>query len=81
MPCVASDDPALVEVASGCALHAPRGDAPALAARLLQALSSSETRADLARRGPARAAAFTWQASALIHVHAYLTALGVEAAA
>jgi alpha-1,3-rhamnosyl/mannosyltransferase len=78
--CVASDDPALVEVAAGCALHAPRGDAPALAGLLQQALTSAELRRDLQRKGPARAAALTWEATALVHVQAYLGALGVEAA-
>src|SRR5262249_58757200 len=29
-PCIASDDPALVEVSGGAALHFPRGDAAAL---------------------------------------------------
>ncbi len=81
VPCVTSDDPALVEVAAGAALHAPRGDVSALAGQLEKALTSAQTRGDLARRGPARAAGFTWEASALSHVHAYLQALGVEAAA
>jgi glycosyltransferase involved in cell wall biosynthesis len=80
IPCVASDDPALVEVAGGCALHAPRGDASALAAQLEKALSSAEVRAELSRRGPVHAAQFTWEASALAHVQAYLGALGVESA-
>ena len=76
VPCVASDDPALVEVAAGAALHAPRGDAQALAGQLERALTDAALRADLANRGPARAAAFTWEGSALIHVRAYLAALG-----
>ena len=80
VPCVASDDPALVEVAGGAALHAARGDAKALSFQLDRVLTDAALRADLAARGPKRAAAFTWEASALAHVRAYLAALGVGAA-
>ncbi len=40
--CVASDAPALVELAAGAARHFPRGDTPALAAALAAALAPEE---------------------------------------
>lgn len=70
-PCVASDDPALVEVAAGAALHAPRGDAHALSRALERACVDEALRADLSARGRARAGAFSWEASARAHVEAY----------
>jgi glycosyltransferase involved in cell wall biosynthesis len=70
-PCVVSDDPALVEVAGGAALHAPRGDAGALARQLRRVLEDSGLRDDLARRGPLRAAEFSWERSARAHLMAY----------
>jgi glycosyltransferase involved in cell wall biosynthesis len=70
-PCVASDDPALVEVAGGAALHAPRGDAEALARQLRRVLDDAGLRDDLARRGPLRAAEFSWERSARAHLLAY----------
>jgi glycosyltransferase involved in cell wall biosynthesis len=71
VPSVASDDPALIEVAAGCALHAPRGDAQALGAALQRALEDEPLRAELSRKGPQRAAQFTWERSARAHLQAY----------
>jgi glycosyltransferase involved in cell wall biosynthesis len=71
VPSVASDDPALVEVAGGCALHAPRGDAEALADALRRALEDGALRAELSRKGPERAARFTWERSARAHLVTY----------
>ena len=71
VPSVASDDPALVEVAGGCALHAPRGDADALADALRRALEDRALRAELSRKGPERAARFTWERSARAHLVTY----------
>ena len=71
MPCVASDDPALVEVAGGAALHAARGDVAALASALERALDDEPLRATLSRRGPARAMAFSWEKSARGHLLLY----------
>jgi len=75
VPCVASDDPALVEVAGGAALHAARGDPPALAVALQRALDDETVRADLSRRGPLRASAFSWERSAKEHLRLYREAL------
>jgi glycosyltransferase involved in cell wall biosynthesis len=71
VPSVASDDPALVEVAGGAALHAARGDVEALADALRRALDDSSLRAELSRKGPERAASFTWERSARAHLAAY----------
>ena len=75
IPCAASDDPALVEVAGGAALHAPRGDAAALAGALERALDDESVRKELRARGPLRASAFTWERSALEHLVLYREAL------
>jgi len=75
-PVVASDDPALVEVAGGRALHFPRGNAEALSAQLASAIADG---AELARRGPERAAAFTWEACAARHLEAYRAAAAESA--
>src|SRR5205085_9902537 len=75
VPCGASDDPALVEVAGGAALHAARADPAALAAALERALDDEIVRADLSRRGPLRASRFTWERSASEHLRLYREAL------
>ncbi|HZX64518.1 MAG TPA: glycosyltransferase family 1 protein [Myxococcales bacterium] len=75
VPCVASDDPALVEVAAGAALHPSRGDPGALAAAIERALDDQTLRADLSRRGPERASAFTWERSAREHLRLYREAM------
>jgi len=76
VPTVASDDPALVEVAAGRALHAARGDAPALAAALERALDDEPLRAELSRQGPERASQFNWARTARAHVDVYRAAAG-----
>jgi glycosyltransferase involved in cell wall biosynthesis len=58
--CVASDAPALVEVAGSAALHFPRGDAGALAAALGKALDPA-VRAELHRAARLRADALGWE--------------------
>jgi len=75
VPCVASDDPALVEVAGGAALHAARADPAALSAALQRVLEDQSVRTDLSRRGPLRASGFTWERSATEHLRVYREAL------
>ncbi|OFV79379.1 MAG: hypothetical protein A2Y78_15120 [Acidobacteria bacterium RBG_13_68_16] len=58
--CVASDAPALVEVAGGAARHFPRGDAAALSATLCSALEPS-ARQELREAAKVRAAALGWE--------------------
>jgi alpha-1,3-rhamnosyl/mannosyltransferase len=74
-PCVASDDPALVEVSGGAALHFPRGDAGALRLLLLRVLEDEALRRDLSARGLERARAFSWERCAREHLEAYREAV------
>lgn len=73
-PAIASDDPALLEVSGGAALHFPRGDAAALRARLDSVLGDAALRADLSARGLARARLFRWDDCAAAHLDVYLEA-------
>jgi len=70
-PCIASDDPALVEVSGGAALHFPRGDPGALRLLLWRVLDDASLRDELSRRGIERARAFRWERSAALHVEVY----------
>ncbi|HZU98684.1 MAG TPA: glycosyltransferase family 1 protein [Planctomycetota bacterium] len=62
VPVIASNDPALVEVAGGAALHADSEDVAGLAAHLVTVLEGGAQ--ELGSRGRARAAEFTWERSA-----------------
>jgi glycosyltransferase involved in cell wall biosynthesis len=70
-PCIASDDPALVEVSGGAALHFPRGDAGALRLLLRRVLGDAGLRSELSQRALERARAFRWEESAARHVEVY----------
>ena len=71
-PCIASDDPALVEVSGGAALHFPRSDAGALRVLLRRVLEGNGTlRAELSGKGVVRARNFRWDRSAALHVEVY----------
>ena len=74
-PCIASDDPALLEVSGGAALHFPRGDASALRPLLVRVLGEAGLRQELSARGLERARAFSWSTCAARHVEAYREAL------
>jgi len=74
-PCVASDDPALVEVSGGAALHFPRGDVSALRALLKRVLEDASLRLDLSIKSIARAQSFSWAQSAQRHAQVYREAL------
>ena len=73
-PCATTDDPSLVEVAGGAALHAPRGDAGALGGLLQRLCEDQGLRARLAAVGRERARGFTWSESARAHLAAYRAA-------
>jgi glycosyltransferase involved in cell wall biosynthesis len=75
-PCIASDDPALLEVSGGAALHFPRGDANALRKQLERVLADGALSIDLSLKGIARAQAFTWAESARQHAQVYQEAIG-----
>jgi glycosyltransferase involved in cell wall biosynthesis len=64
IPVVASAAGAVPEVVGEGALLVPPGDVASLAAGIESALTDSELRARLVAAGRARAAAFTWEASA-----------------
>jgi glycosyltransferase involved in cell wall biosynthesis len=75
-PCIASDDPALVEVSGGAALHFPRGDATALRDLLKRVLGDASLRTDLGIKSIARAQSFSWAESARRHAQVYREAMG-----
>ncbi|MGW1681608.1 glycosyltransferase family 4 protein [Saccharopolyspora sp. NPDC002376] len=60
VPVVHSDAPALVEVAGGAGVVAPRADPVALAAALREVLGDPRRRAELVAAGHRRVADFTW---------------------
>ena len=70
---------AIPEVAGDVAAYT-EPDAASIAAALLDLLEDPERRAELARRGPARAAEFTWSACALAHLGVWDRVLGTDAA-
>lgn len=74
-PVLASDLPALREVAGDAALFARPGDAHAFAHELRQLVSDQHLRHSLARKGKERASLFTWDATAEKTVQAYRDAL------
>ena len=77
-PVVVSDAACLPEVAGGAGVVVPTGDVDALAGALLRLVDDEAHRGERAAAGRARAARFTWAASAGAHAAAYATA--VEAA-
>jgi glycosyltransferase involved in cell wall biosynthesis len=70
-PVVTTTGSATEEVAGDAALLVAPGDAPALARALRAVLDDPPVAARLRAAGPARAAPFTWEASAAVHVAAY----------
>jgi glycosyltransferase involved in cell wall biosynthesis len=70
-PVVTTTGGSLPEVAGDAALLVPPGDPQQLAAAVVKLLGDQAARADQARRGRARAAAFTWERCADLTVEAY----------
>jgi glycosyltransferase involved in cell wall biosynthesis len=70
-PVVASDAGAIPEVAGNAAMLGPAQDETWLAAAIVQLLADPELRARQAAAGRARAALFTWSASASAHAATY----------
>lgn len=75
-PLVATDGTALAEVVGDAGILVPPDDPEVLADALVRVLDDDALRADLARRGPVRAATFTWGRCVREHARAY--ALAVE---
>jgi glycosyltransferase involved in cell wall biosynthesis len=76
-PLACSGRSALGEVAGDAALTFDPDEVDSIAAALRRLLDDEALRADLARRGPARAAEFTWEATADATVASYRRAVGV----
>ncbi|MBI2297593.1 MAG: glycosyltransferase family 4 protein [Armatimonadetes bacterium] len=74
-PAVVSTTPALVEVTGDAAPHLPPTDTAAWAEAIARLLGDPAERARLAEHGRLRAAEFTWERSARVHLEAYQRAL------
>lgn len=79
VPVLASDVPAIRELVDGTGVLVPPGDVDALARALERVLADDPLRARLRRRGPERAASFSWEATAEATVRAYESALSRDA--
>lgn len=77
LPCVASTDPALTEVAGGAAVHVGADDVDALAAALERVTGDDALRAELRAASLDRATAFSWERTATATVEAYRRAAAV----
>lgn len=75
-PVIASDVPAIRELAGDAAVLVSPGDVDGLARALERMVADDRLRAELRRRGPERARAFSWEATAEATVRAYHSALG-----
>lgn len=80
-PVVAADRGALPEVVGDAALLFDPTDAGAFDAALARIVDDASLRADLARRGPARAARFTWAETARATLSVYRDVLAERAGA
>jgi glycosyltransferase involved in cell wall biosynthesis len=76
LPVVASDLPAIREVAGDAAVLMAPGKVDALAGAITRVVGDQELRARLRRQGRERASAFTWDATAEATVRAYRAAIG-----
>lgn len=74
VPVVASDTPALVELAAGAALHTPVGDVAALADALARVVDDTDLRAEMSAAGRRRAADFSWSRAGAATIAAYADA-------
>ncbi|HEX6288541.1 MAG TPA: glycosyltransferase family 1 protein [Herpetosiphonaceae bacterium] len=71
VPVITTNVSSMPEVADGAALLVPPGEIPALAAALREVLTDDELARDLARRGLARAAHFSWRRCAAETLEVY----------
>ncbi|HZT48285.1 MAG TPA: glycosyltransferase family 1 protein, partial [Hyphomicrobiaceae bacterium] len=78
-PVVASDRASLPEVCGDAALYASPEDADAWLASFLRLAGDERLRADLVRRGDARARRFSWRASAVLYLQAMAEVDGIAA--
>jgi glycosyltransferase involved in cell wall biosynthesis len=71
VPVLAARSPGVEEVCAGAALYAEPGEPESFASHMARLATQPMLRDDLSRRGQARAAEFSWRASAESHVEAY----------
>jgi glycosyltransferase involved in cell wall biosynthesis len=74
VPVIAARSPGLAETCGEAARYVDPYDADGLAAALRDVATDAALRGDLSRRGRARAAEFSWRASARAHLAAYTLA-------
>ncbi len=74
VPVIAARSPGLAETCADAALYVDPYDADGLAQALARVAAEPKLRASLAARGLARAAQFSWRASARAHIAAYTLA-------
>ena len=74
VPVIAARSPGLAETCGDAALYVDPYDADGLAHALARVAAEPKLRATLAARGLARAAQFSWRASARAHIAAYTLA-------
>ena len=75
-PVLAATSPGVVEVCSNAVRYADPGDASTFTLAMIEIAASAALRKELAERGIARAAEFSWDASARAHLDAYSLAVG-----
>jgi glycosyltransferase involved in cell wall biosynthesis len=74
-PVVASGGGAMAEIVGNAGILCPPGDVDAFSEALAGIVDDDEQHADLAARGPARAALFSWSSSAAHHASVYREAI------
>jgi glycosyltransferase involved in cell wall biosynthesis len=72
---VATDIPPVREMADGCVMFVPPGDAEAMASAIRSLLRDSDKRSEMGRRARERASAYSWEAVADRVVGAYVHAM------
>ncbi len=75
-PVLAARAPGTIEVCGDAAVYADPNDPAAFAEAMAELAEDQALRAELARRGAVRAAAFSWAECARRHVYAYSLAVG-----
>jgi glycosyltransferase involved in cell wall biosynthesis len=74
-PVVASGGGAMAEIVGDAGILCPPGDVEAFSDALGRIIDDDELHADLSRRGPMRAAQFSWSSSAARHAEVYREAM------
>jgi glycosyltransferase involved in cell wall biosynthesis len=75
VPVITSDVSSLPEIVDGAGLLTPVNDPNALFETMVKVLTDEETRKDLIRKGPQRAAEFSWSKTAQLTLQVYQKAM------